>query len=71
MTITIDFRKREMFQKDYKSSRNDKYYMVRTAFLLENNVSEIEFKLLIRCEEIQCYFLINGRHKYFLFDLPL
>ena len=30
-----------MFQKDYKGSRNDKYYMVQTAFLLENNVSEI------------------------------
>ena len=60
MTITNDFQKRGMFKKDYKSSRNDKYYIVQTAFLLENNVSEIQFKLLIRCEEIQCYFLKWG-----------
>ena len=32
------FQKREMFQKDYKSSRK---CMVQSAFLLENNVREI------------------------------
>ena len=29
-----------MFQKDYKSGRNYKYYMLQKAFLLENNISE-------------------------------
>ena len=48
------------FQKDHKSSRNDKYYMLQTAFLLEYNISVILFKLLIRCEVIQCYFLKWG-----------